>query len=200
MNREICPSRDLLLAYETAELPESSVQPLIAHISECPACQADLETICAIDDTLIARLREPPAIDPYEAEPECWEAVLRMQQLATQACGVRGLPNAGAPPRRFLILHWSRPIRTFAKRCPSGAILRNRTVSTPHFSLVRPPRAEQANRSRPHDTPGSRPWPVPALGWRMNWHHRESVPTDLRGAADHGPSVSSTRIWRRWAK
>ncbi len=96
MNRETCPSRDVLLAYETAQLPESSVQPLIAHLSICPACQAELETLCEGNDTLIARLRKPPTADPYEAEPECREAVLRMEQLAAQASSVRDLPNAEA--------------------------------------------------------------------------------------------------------
>ncbi len=94
MAAENCPSRQVLLAYETGELSEPTAEGVIAHISTCPDCQAGLATLGEANDTLVAQLRRPPAADPYAAEPECREAVIRMKEQAGGAFRVRTLPDA----------------------------------------------------------------------------------------------------------
>jgi len=93
MAAEDCPSREVLLAFDTGELSEPTAEGVIAHISTCPTCQAELATLGDINDTLVTQLRLPPVVDPYAGEPECREAVIRMKVQAREALLAQRQPD-----------------------------------------------------------------------------------------------------------
>ena len=59
MQTTTCPSRDDLAAFTLGGLPAEQRQRIDAHLDDCPACQAQLETIGEAEDTLLSRLRRP---------------------------------------------------------------------------------------------------------------------------------------------
>lgn len=81
MKTTTCPTREVLLAYHTGELPGGSADEVISHLSQCPRCQATVKTLGASDDSLIAGLRRPPARELYADEPECREFVERAKAM-----------------------------------------------------------------------------------------------------------------------
>jgi serine/threonine protein kinase len=81
-----CPDRSQLLAYQTGELSQPAAGALIEHISSCPRCQAELQTV-RDGDTLAAKLRSPAAASPYLAEPQC-QALLRGAKAMVDGTGV----------------------------------------------------------------------------------------------------------------
>ncbi len=75
-----CPSRDVLLAFQTGELPEPSADEVIAHLGQCCECQAVLETFDESWDNVVAQLRRPE-VELYAAEPQCRELVARVRAI-----------------------------------------------------------------------------------------------------------------------
>jgi serine/threonine protein kinase/formylglycine-generating enzyme required for sulfatase activity len=80
MNSLTCPRHDVLVAYQTGELTETSAESVTSHVSACPPCQAELKTIRDTEDTFVNRLRASLAEEePFLAEPGCATAVAQAQ-------------------------------------------------------------------------------------------------------------------------
>ena len=78
-----CPDRNLLLAFRTGELTETTAEEVISHLGVCSDCQATLRTFGDADDTLGAKLRSPPVEDPYKDEPQQAELMKRAMAIVT---------------------------------------------------------------------------------------------------------------------
>jgi len=82
-----CPDRNVLLAFQTGELSETTAEEVISHISVCSDCQTTLHAFGDAEDTLVAKLRNPAVEDPYKDEPQQAELMARAMALV-----VGGLP------------------------------------------------------------------------------------------------------------
>jgi RND family efflux transporter MFP subunit len=69
MTAAACPTRELLHQYSIGMLSDEQSDELASHLDACPDCQATILTMEDAEDTLIGRLRTPPASEPYSAEP-----------------------------------------------------------------------------------------------------------------------------------
>jgi len=76
-----CPNREQLSEYLAGRLSEEASEAIAAHVETCPDCAAAIETIEEGDDTLIARLRDPSAWNPYAKEPECRAAMAQAKAM-----------------------------------------------------------------------------------------------------------------------
>jgi len=54
-----CPSPELLTDYALGRVSAEALEQLAAHADQCPDCQARLETMDGVDDTFVAKLRQP---------------------------------------------------------------------------------------------------------------------------------------------
>src|SRR5271166_5196304 len=73
-----CPSHGDLKAYAWGGLPPESEDLLADHLEACPRCETAVQTLERQGDPLLARLRLPVKLDPYEEEPECRQVVERL--------------------------------------------------------------------------------------------------------------------------
>ena len=73
----LCPDRNELLDYLVGRLSDPASDVLADHLDGCRRCQAELATIPEAEDTLVGRLRQPMAADPYLEEPACHAALSR---------------------------------------------------------------------------------------------------------------------------
>jgi serine/threonine protein kinase len=79
-----CPPAEQLKAFYLGQLPDDRSDELVAHVGNCSACQAELETVVDAEDSLIANLREPDAGSNLDREPACEMGMLRaLGALAT---------------------------------------------------------------------------------------------------------------------
>lgn len=76
MTLATCPPNEQLLALSLGRLPEDQSDELLQHLRECDACQAELATSDAGEDTLVAQLRVG-ASDAYLEEPDCQVALAK---------------------------------------------------------------------------------------------------------------------------
>ena len=89
MSRQCCPTQQVLLAYQTGELTETTAESVISHVTTCGDCQAELATLDQAGDPLVEGLRAPAPEAPYSQEPQ----LARMLQNARFLHG--GEPSAG---------------------------------------------------------------------------------------------------------
>ena len=82
-----CPPRELLLQYSIGMLSDDQSDELAGHVDSCPDCQATILTLEDAEDTLIGRLRTPPASEPYSAEPP-FQAALAKALATSGGTGV----------------------------------------------------------------------------------------------------------------
>ncbi|MEN6335887.1 MAG: serine/threonine-protein kinase, partial [Phycisphaerales bacterium] len=85
----------VLLAYHTGELPESSADEVIAHISSCRECQESLKTFDEAEDTLIVLLRAPVIEDCYANEPERAALLARVRAIEAMEQGANPKSDKG---------------------------------------------------------------------------------------------------------
>ena len=88
-----CPDRNVLLAFQTGELTETTAEEVISHLSVCPDCQTTLHALGDAEDTLVAKLRSPAVEDPYKDEPQQAELMARAMAIVAG-----GLPVSDRPP------------------------------------------------------------------------------------------------------
>ncbi len=72
-----CPSVEQLRALSLGQLPDDQSDDLFAHIHNCNACTAELDSVNDQDDSLIADLRSPDHLLPLDTEPGCPVAVAK---------------------------------------------------------------------------------------------------------------------------
>lgn len=72
-----CPSADELQSLSSGRLADERSDELLEHIRACESCRSKLETIADEEDSLIAALRAPDALAPFDAEPDCRLAVAK---------------------------------------------------------------------------------------------------------------------------
>ena len=94
MSAARCPDRSQLVAYQTGGLSQPAAGALIEHISSCPRCQAELQTVCDAD-TFAAKLRTPAAASPYLAEPQC-QVLIRGAKAIADGTGVPATASSPA--------------------------------------------------------------------------------------------------------
>ena len=91
MSQRDCPSREQMAAYLSGSLEEAAAGRLESHLETCTDCQAALQTLSNVFDTVLEHLRAQPEDSPYVGEPECQRAIERA------AAAVRGWDNADPP-------------------------------------------------------------------------------------------------------
>jgi uncharacterized protein (TIGR03067 family) len=92
MSATTCPSREELFDYAVGRLSDQASHGVAEHLESCELCQAGLATFDDADDTLVARLRQPPEEDPYLGESQCQVAVARFER-EMKAIGRLDHPN-----------------------------------------------------------------------------------------------------------
>ncbi len=85
-----CPSREQLSAYLLGTMPEDDADRLTRHIADCPSCESTIETLKALSDRQVDRLRQTALLQ----EPEGREAVARGR--LSGPTGAAGLPELSA--------------------------------------------------------------------------------------------------------
>ncbi len=102
MTATICPPSEKLQALSLGQLSTEESDELIAHITACETCRADLETVNDVEDSLIASLRDPDELAGFGAEPECQVAVAKaLGALAPADAGDRRADSLTAFPRQI---------------------------------------------------------------------------------------------------
>lgn len=86
-----CPSVEQLRALSLGQLPDEQSDDLFAHIHNCEACSAELDSVNDQDDSLIADLRSPDHLLQLDSEPGCPVAVAK---------ALEALPLLAASPER----------------------------------------------------------------------------------------------------
>ncbi|MGO9111808.1 MAG: protein kinase domain-containing protein [Thermoguttaceae bacterium] len=102
MSTLICPSRDDLLAFAAGRLPDETSELIAAHLDLCADCQAGLLTLDDADDTFVARLRQPPAADPFLEESQCRVAVARARAAMETTGAAPAIPSGRSICGRIL--------------------------------------------------------------------------------------------------
>jgi serine/threonine protein kinase len=63
----VCPTPELLAAFDRGELPADTADPVASHVEACPACQAALGALAAAPDPLLDGLRAAGQAAPWQA-------------------------------------------------------------------------------------------------------------------------------------
>lgn len=90
-----CPTAEQLRAFSLGRLSEHESDVFLDHIRDCKSCQSHLETVADDHDSLVAALRSPEDLAPYDAEPGC-QTALAKALAALALAGPGDLPNAAA--------------------------------------------------------------------------------------------------------
>ncbi len=77
MPDDICPSREILLAYRQGSLSEDLAKGVVAHLLQCAACQAVIGTPNHAERTAAAQRRPLAQDDQPPDEPQCQEAAAK---------------------------------------------------------------------------------------------------------------------------
>jgi len=81
MPDEDCPQDEGFREWLAGRLPVEAAETLFAHMDSCPRCQAKLQTVSDVEDTLINCLRQPWVRDELQYEPQFREAVARARAV-----------------------------------------------------------------------------------------------------------------------
>jgi len=84
-----CPSRDRLAEYLLGTLPESALEDVTGHVEQCDRCQQQADTLEAIPDSLVQRLRGPLPRHPLEEDDQ-------LPELLESAKGICGATSEAA--------------------------------------------------------------------------------------------------------
>ena len=69
MNPAVCPSEQQLTKYLLGTLEEDEASQVIVHVEYCAECEAAIETLENISDSVIVNLRYPASDDRFLREP-----------------------------------------------------------------------------------------------------------------------------------
>lgn len=92
MHASECPNRDRLAAYLLGGLDEVDLKALEEHFEKCGRCQAALDELEPACNNLMAELFGPEPDASHIDEPECLEAMSRVEEI------VRATPAPDHPP------------------------------------------------------------------------------------------------------
>lgn len=97
-----CPKEEEFRDWLAGRMPVEAAERLFAHLDSCPRCQAKLQTVRDVGDTLIDCLRQPWVRDELQDEPEFREAVARTKLIgdAPPTCDLAG--RKGEPKSEIL--------------------------------------------------------------------------------------------------
>jgi eukaryotic-like serine/threonine-protein kinase len=93
-----CPSPSELSHFALGTLPRPALARVAGHVEACPACEQVLQTLDALDDPLLVRLRRPQRDDTSTVDPVP-ERLLAAACSAPRERGPAGWLSAGAPRR-----------------------------------------------------------------------------------------------------
>ncbi|NUQ63567.1 MAG: zf-HC2 domain-containing protein [Pirellulales bacterium] len=91
MTASSCPDKSKLAAYLLGTIPEADAETIISHLEQCPSCEATVESMEGLSDTLVSGLRRPVVNDPFPQEPEYQQAIAELRGL-----GVGGVAGPAA--------------------------------------------------------------------------------------------------------
>lgn len=99
MQTKSCPAASDLQSFVRCDLPESQLEAIIAHLQECPQCEATVEGLERQGDTVVNRLRRSATQPSYAGEPKCQALLNTLVEDATQihAPAAAGSPTVGDP-------------------------------------------------------------------------------------------------------
>ena len=80
MDTTICPNPDVLADYVLGKVSEADLSGIASHVEACPACQAQLETLDGLSDTVITCLRRVTG-DEAESDDSVLKEVLRQDRF-----------------------------------------------------------------------------------------------------------------------
>lgn len=75
-----CPSRDALSGFVLGNLSPQSIEAIGQHIDTCVICQKALDTLDALEDSVVADLKEP--VRPCPADPQLEEQIRRAEEIS----------------------------------------------------------------------------------------------------------------------
>ncbi len=75
-----CPSGEVLSDLALGKLPMDSIEVLGRHVEACPACQAILETLDGLEDSVIADLKGQPS--PPPPDPRLQQQIRKAEQIS----------------------------------------------------------------------------------------------------------------------
>ena len=80
-----CPDSERLLAYSLGKLPDEVSEEIAAHLDSCSKCEVTISGFDDASDTMIDRLRRPPAESKLVQEPEYQEAAALIKGMVPKA-------------------------------------------------------------------------------------------------------------------
>lgn len=94
-----CPKEEEFRDWLAGRMPVEAAERLFAHLDSCPRCQAKLQTVRDVGDTLIDCLRQPWVRDELQDEPQFREAVARTKLIgdAPPTCDLAGRKGEPKP-------------------------------------------------------------------------------------------------------
>jgi serine/threonine protein kinase/tetratricopeptide (TPR) repeat protein len=75
MDLTTCPNREQLAAYLLGTAGEPEAESIAAHLDACATCEATIQSMEGVADTVVARLRQESEQTPYAGEPEYRQAL-----------------------------------------------------------------------------------------------------------------------------
>ncbi len=75
-----CPSREVLCDLTLGKLPAATIETLGRHVEACAACQAVLESLDGLEDSLVADVKAHPGVLP--ADPELEQQIREAEQIS----------------------------------------------------------------------------------------------------------------------
>jgi len=85
MPETTCPSQHVLTDFLLGKLDERQAFDVIAHLDRCVDCESTIENMDHVSDTVVAKLRRPPANDRYLDEPAYQRLVAVVDSIVSDA-------------------------------------------------------------------------------------------------------------------
>lgn len=98
MDSPKCPSSNELADYAFGRLVEERSKQIDEHLPACADCLSAVTSVSAGEDTLVARLREPPSPGPFADESDLGEAIDRVRRLAHDSFEATQAQPGASPP------------------------------------------------------------------------------------------------------
>ena len=75
-----CPSREVLSDLALGKLPMGAIEAIGQHVESCPTCQAILESLDGLEDSVIADLKGHTS--PLPPDPQLQEQIREAEQIS----------------------------------------------------------------------------------------------------------------------
>ncbi len=84
MDTTICPNPDVLADYVLGKVSEADLSGIASHVEACPACQAQLETLDGLSDTVITCLRRVTGDEAESDDSVLKEVLARIGSITSE--------------------------------------------------------------------------------------------------------------------